>query len=386
MLRRGSMRSGFTLIEVVLSMTILMVVMGIATNLFRKQGAVIAAQAGRLEAQQTAQFTLSELDRELRLAGVGVVDMQPILVQADTMAITFNADLVSNVLGDPSSVYVDVDAPDLGSTVFRSVNKRQLPRSTKFYPDSTYMKSAGAPSGAETIAFWLSKDSTSSANNEYILWRRVNDGVNRVAAKGIVKNANDTVFQYFKGDTAGVLTAMTNSQLPLFHTAITHGNPADTGKFALVDSIRTIRVRMTIVFHDRNGDVFRRLDNTIRLMNSGLIRRTTCGDPPPGVTPLATASIDGVTGNPKVTITWGKSSDETGGEKDVERYSLYRRLFGAATTMDDVFASIPAAGTASYSFVDTDVKTGEVWIYGASAQDCTPTTSSVNFAGQVTIP
>lgn len=385
MTRRAPLQPGFTLIEVLLSMTIMLTVLGIATNLFRKQGAIIAAQSGRLEAQQTAQFTLSALDRELRLAGVGVVDMQPILAQADTMAITFNADLVSNVIGDPSAVYIDPDAEDLFSTVFRSVNKLALPRSGRTYPDSTYMRAAGVPSGAETIAYWLSRDSTSAATNEYILWRRVNHGPNRIAAKGIVKNPLDTIFQYFKGDTAGVLTAIPPSSLPLFHNAATHGQPSDTGKFALVDSIRTIRVRLTVVFHDRKGDVYRRLDNTIRLMNSGLIRRNTCGDPPIGVTPTATAGTDATTGNPQVAISWPKSSDESSGEKDVERYALYRRPVGASSTMDDVFASLPA-GSDSYSFVDSDVKSGEQWIYGVASQDCTPSSSSVTFASSVTIP
>jgi prepilin-type N-terminal cleavage/methylation domain-containing protein len=385
MQHRRRNRPGFTLVEVLVSMTILLVVLGTATNLFRKQGTVIAAQSGRLEAQQTAQFTLSELDRELRLAGVGVVDMQPILAQIDTNAITFNADLVSYVAGDPSAVYIDEDAPDEAAMVWNSARKATLPNSTRLYPDTTYMRAAGAPSGAETISFWLSKDSSAKGPNEFILWRRVNDQPNRIVAKGIVRTPTDTVFQYFKGDTSGVLTPIPPSSLPLFHNAITHGHPADTGKFALVDSIRTIRIRLTVVYHDRKGDVFRRLDNTIRLMNAGLIRRSTCGEPPVAVTPSAAVGTDAETGNPKVTISWAKSGDETGGEKDVERYSLYRRPVGAPSSADEPFASVPA-GSASYSFVDTDVKSGEQWIYGAASQDCTPNTSAVSFAAAVTIP
>jgi prepilin-type N-terminal cleavage/methylation domain-containing protein len=382
---RRSARAGFTLIEVLISMTILLSVLGIATNLFRKQGSVIAAQSGRLEAQQTAQFTLSTLDRELRLAGVGVVDMQPILVQAEANAVTFNADLVSFVPGDPSAVYYDEDATEQFALGWQSSAKKMLPMSSRLYPESTYMRTAGFPSGAETISFWLSADSSAKGPNEYILWRRINDSPNRVVAKGIVKNANDTVFQYFKGDTSGVLTPIPAASLPLYHNAPTHGQPSDTGKFALVDSIRTIRIRLTVVYHDRKGDVFRRLDNTIRLMNSGLIRRSTCGDPPTAVSPTATASIGAETGNPQVTIAWAMSSDETGGEKDVERYALFRRPVGAPASDNEPFASVPA-GTANYTFVDTDVKTGEQWIYGAASQDCTPNSSSVNFASSVTIP
>lgn len=377
-------RTGFTLIELMISMTMLLAILGIATNFFRKQGTVIAAQSGRLEAQQTAQFALSELDRELRLAGVGVADMQPILVQADQMAVTFNADLVSNVSGDPSTVYVDTAANPTSSTVWRSTDKQYLPNSTFLYPDSTHMRAAGAPSGAETISFWVSRDSSSSSANEYVLWRRVNAGVPRMVAKGIIKTAADTLFQYFKPDSLGNLVAIPVASLPLFHNAATHGMSSDTGRFALVDSIHTIRVRMKVVYHDRSGDVIRRLDSSIRLMNAGLIRRTTCGEPPLGVVPSAIASLD-ANGSPIVTISWVKSADEGAGEKDIERYALYRRPAAAPGTMDEPFASIPA-GSASYSFVDTEVKSGEQWIYGAAAQDCTPTTSSVTTTPTVIIP
>jgi len=391
MLANRRSRQGFTLIEVLVAMTILLSVLGMATNMFRKQGSVIVAQAGRLEAQQTAQFTLSALERELRLAGVGVVDMQPILAQAAKDAITFNADITSNVTGDPSAVYIDPDAADENVSVFLSTNKKLLPNSDKFYPDSTYMRSAGVPSGAETISLWLSVDSTAPRSDEHILWRRINNGPARVVAKGIIKGSADTIFQYFKGDTAGFLTAIASNKLPLYHNAATHGQPSDTGAFSLVDSIRTVRVRMTVVFHDRKGDVYRRLDHTIRLMNSGLIRRSTCGDPPIGVSPQAVASVDTIDTegvldfNPKVTISWPKSTDEGGGEKDVERYAVYRRPAGAPPTLDQPFASIPA-GSSSYSFIDHDVVTGEQWVYGVASQDCTPRTSGLGVTPTITIP
>jgi len=382
MTRRG--RIGFTLIEIMISMTMLLFIVGVATTFFRRQGTAVAEQAGRLEAQQTAQFTLSELDRDLRLAGVGVADMQPILEQADSMAVTFNADLTSTVPGDPAAVYIDLDADDRLVSVWRSTDRAMLPYSTVAYPESTYMKSIGAPSGAETISYWLSRDSSSTASNEYVLWRRQNAGTPRLVARGIVKNPTDTVFQFFKADSSGALTPVPPSKLPAYHKAVTHGIPSDTGKFALVDSISTIRVRLTVAFHARSGTVLRRLDSTIRLMNAGLIRRTTCGNPPIAVTPTAVASFDAL-GQPRVTIAWPASTDEAAGEKDVERYALFRRPAGSAGTADEAFASVPMGAT-TYSFVDTDVRTGEQWVYGVAAQDCTPTLSSVTSAPAVIIP
>lgn len=377
-------RRGFTLVEVTVSMMLMLFVLGAATTFFQSQGRLIAETSGRLEAQQTVQFALSELDRQLRLAGVGVADMQPVIVQAAPMALTFNADLVSIVPGDPSTVYVDPEADPVFTRVFRSTDKRTLPLSTQMYPDSTHMRSAGAPSGAETISFWLSADSATPPTNDYILWRRVNHGTPQVVATSVVKGAADTVFQYFRGDSAGNLTAIPGASLPLYHNAATHGIKSDTGRLAWVDSIHTVRVRLTVAFRSRNGTVHRRLDQTIRLMNAGLVRRSTCGEPPIGVLPAAAAALDTL-GQPLVTITWPRSSDEGGGEKDIERYALYKRPAGAGSSMNEPFASIPA-GSASYSFVDTEVRTGESWEYGVASQDCTPLTSSVGMTTSVVIP
>ncbi|HEY9228746.1 MAG TPA: hypothetical protein VIP11_18990, partial [Gemmatimonadaceae bacterium] len=70
------------------------------------------------------------------------------------------------------------------------------------------------------------------------------------------------------------------------------------------------------------------------------------------------------------------SVDEKTGEKDVERYAIYRRLSSVAT-FDVPFASIPANGATTYSFVDTDVIPGQTWIYGVTSQDCTLEITSV---------
>jgi hypothetical protein len=90
-----------------------------------------------------------------------------------------------------------------------------------------------------------------------------------------------------------------------------------------------------------------------------------------------------------VKIQWPKSTDDGGGERDVERYVLYRRL-SSATTFDQPFASVPAGGATGtppkYLFQDTDVQSGQSWIYGVAAQDCTPLISTVGTASVVTIP
>jgi hypothetical protein len=246
------------------------------------------------------------------------------------------------------------------------------------------MRAGGVPSNAETISYWFSHDSTSSAADEYIFFTRVNADPPRVVARGIRILSTDTVFQYFKKDTLGASIAITPATLPLIHTAVVHGSAADTGKSLKTDSIRSVRVRFTSVYRDRKGvENTRRVDMTINLMNAGLVNRITCGDVPLGVTPAAANQTDG-SGNPFVHITWARSGDEVAGEVDVERYTIYRRL-ASVTAFSEPIASVPA-GSATYTYDDSDVQSGQQWIYGVSAQDCTPSSSAIGATATIIIP
>jgi type II secretory pathway pseudopilin PulG len=382
-------RRGFTMPEMLLSMTLMMILIGLSTQLFRKQSNMVATQTGRLDAQSNSRYALSLLDRELRMAGANVVDVQPLLVMAGPLGLTFNADLVALDTGDLAAVYVNPDADSAGVDVLRTNEKVTLPGTSIQYPDTTYMQSANVPSMAETISYWLSRDSTSSRSNEYILFRRVNARPPKLVARGIIYGgATDTIFQYFKSDTLGNLTPISPAALPLVHQAVVHGSTADVGASALTDSIRQVHVQFTSVYHDArtNSDTYRRMQLTVHLMNAGLIHHTTCGNAPIGVAATATATAANGTTilQPFVTIAWPQSVDEVTGEKDVERYALYKRLSSVAS-FDLPFASVPA-GSSTYSFKDTEVLSGETWVYGVAALDCSPATSVIGTAPQIVIP
>ena len=378
-------RRGFTLVEVIVAMMMVLIIMSIATKFFMQQTRLLSNQSGRLEAQQNAQFSLATLDREIRVAGIGVVDAQPILVQAEPRAITFNADLVTQISGDPSAVYVDPDVDEASTMSVGLAARAALPlASGKMYPDTNYYLAAGVLSRAETISFWVSHDSTSTDPQEFLLFRRINNGDARVVARSLRVKSTDTVFQYFKKDTSGALLTVGTGQLPIYHTAKIHGSPADTGKSALADSIKAVRVRMTAMYKDRNGvQIIRRIDMTMQLMNAGLIRRSSCGESPLGTSPSAAVLTDAETGNPIVQITWAKSGDEGAGEKDVERYAIFKRP--AVGGFGEPIASIPA-GSDTYTFTDREVTPGEQLIYGVTAQDCTPSVSPMSSSSIVTIP
>jgi hypothetical protein len=339
------------------------------------QGRTVQESAGRVDALQNARLAVNGMSRELRMAGVGVVDKQPLTVQADPYAITFNADLVTTDPADAAAIYYDAGADPLTVHSLPDARRITLPRSAVGYPDSTYFLADGSRSHAETISYWVSPDSTSGRNDQYVLFRRVNDAAPRVVSTGILIPAGRPFFRYFKADTLGPPDSIGTAALPLYHRASVHGAPDDTGRFALPDSIRLVRVRVTGLYRSpQTGDVVRTIDGAIRILNAGLIQRSTCGDAPLGISLTAAFQASPAAG---VILRWDAVPDQTGGEKDVERYALFRRPAGTAQ-WGEPFVSVPA-NQAAYSYVDQAATSGD-WEYGIVALDCTPVSSALSVA------
>jgi prepilin-type N-terminal cleavage/methylation domain-containing protein len=381
-------RGGFTLIEMMIAVSVLLLVFAAAVPFFRVQARSVAAHAGRNDAQQNARFAMSAIDRDLRVAGAGIVVQQPMIVLADEFAVTFNADLVSADTADPGAVYFDPSADPLGTTVLPNTRQITLPNTSQSYPSMTYMQgTAGGgsalPSRAETISYWMALDSGTARSDDYVMWRQVNDLTPTIVAKGLIVPSGDQPFRYFTTDSLGASREIPASQLPLVHRAPVHGANDDTASSALTDSIRNVRVRLTSIFSDARGDsAVRSVEGSIRLLNSGLTKFSACGEPPLGP---SLAAAPGITagGQPFVRLTWVPSIDESAGERDVERYALFKRST-TSTDWGEPFASVPA-GLATYSFDDLGVVAGETWVYGLMSQDCTPASSSVSSVGPITL-
>jgi hypothetical protein len=171
--------------------------------------------------------------------------------------------------------------------------------------------------------------------------------------------------------------------LPLFHTT-THGSTADTAKSALTDSIRLVRLHFVGTYYGPRGDsAYRAVDVGIRLMNSGLLKLSTCGDAPVFGQAVAGAYIVGSSPQ-KVTISFSRAFDEGAGEKDVERYAIYRREVTVAT-FGEAITSIPA-GQATYSYNDLTVVPGKSYVYAVGAQDCGGQFSALGTTAVVAVP
>ena len=373
---------GVTLIELMMAIVLFVLVFGLAVPFFRFQARSVSATSGRLDALQNARYAQNAVDRELRMAGAGIVSTQPLIVQADKFAVTFNADLETADPNDMNATYYDPTVDSNATISLSTLTKITLPRTAKFYPDSNYLANS-VPSRAETISFWVDLDTTSGRSDQYILYRRVNNMPPRIVAKGLIIATGKPFFTYFRPDTLGRLDSIKTANLPLYHTAPLHGSPQDTGKLAWVDSIRVVRVGAAGLYHDATkGDIIRSVSSSTKLINAGMVGAKVCGDlplPPGAVGAVAVPAV-----NPtKVTLTWTASVDQDNGEKDVERYMVFKRLVGDPD-WGEPRASLSASQPA-YTFDDADLHSG-TWVWAVIAQDCSPSNSSLTSTNTITIP
>jgi hypothetical protein len=368
----------------IIAMAMTILILGLVVPFFVSNARVMSSQSRRMDALQNARFATSSIDRDLRVAGSGVVSSQPLIVQADSMAVTFNVDLVSRSQSDAGAVYYDPDADAGGVSVMLPSGSIVLPRSSRSYPDTTYKQNGGAPSTAETISFWVAPDTAPDGGGLNALYRRVNNLPATVVARGLMNSAASPVFRYYKADTIGRLVEIPKSLLPIFHTAKIHGSPADSQYSALTDSIRLVRLSFSAKSVDREGKTtIKTVETGVRIMNAGLLHHSTCGEPPI-FSSAVDPSVDNTDPPAKVNLSWSRSSDEVSGEKDIERYAVFRRR-AATLEFGEPIASVPA-GNASYIFTDTDVASGDQWVYGIAAEDCSGQLSSIRSTATVVIP
>ena len=379
---RSRSRRGFSLLELVVSMTIFLVILSFSLPFFNSQTRAVSRASGQGDMVRGLQFAISQLDRDLRMAGAGTYAQQPMLVQIAPLAITFNVNSSSPDSADVRAVYWDPDADPVTQTSLTTATLVTLPTSGgQTYPDTNYVI-GGVRSAAETISYWFSVDSTTARTDDYIMWRRENTANPTIVVKGIIILPNQAVFSFVKSDTGGNITTITSGQLPRYHTAPIHGSPSDTGLASMIDSVRIVNVTMTGSYDDnRFGSRTQTLTANIRVANSGLANRLTCGETPVfGRTVTASLSVTPL----RVTLSWNPAVDETGGERDIEQYAIFRKL-PAASAFDEPFASI-AAGLGSYTYIDSSIQSGDRWVYGVAAMDCSPALSPVATTSTITVP
>lgn len=388
-LRLRRSRPGMTLVEMLVAMLILSFAMSGALMLMKSESKAFALGSERVAMYQNGRFALNEMEKDLRASGAGSPDMQPQLIFVSDSVIAFNANYWTNTPGDVFAVYYNPDAPDSAVFALRRSSQITIPNTAIVYPDTNYLI-AGVNSPAETIVFFFQRDASTVRTDDFILYRKVNQLAPEVVSTNILRTGTTPFFAYFRErSTAGgvkQLLAVATAALPMRHSVPVHLSIRDTGVLAAIDSLRAVRVSFTV----NNGQTgtlqrLRALTRLIRMPNAGLANTKSCGDAPLyTANPVAALGFAADSITRIVTLTFALSIDETGGERDVERYLVWRRLL-ADVDWGDPYVSLPG-GTNPNSFTDASIVSGASYVYAVAAQDCTPTLSTQRASNTVVIP
>jgi prepilin-type N-terminal cleavage/methylation domain-containing protein len=381
---------GFTIIELMIALVVMGVVMGAAIRFFRALNTSVGKTSDRLDTMQNLRYAVQTLDRELRVAGAGTVEVQPTLVYISSTEVVFNADLVSLVPNSPTAVYYNPDADPNASNEIDYAHRFSIPTTAITYPDTTYRSTGGEMSPAETVTYYFVADTGTSRTDDYMLMRQVNNNQPDVVARNLLAYPGHAFFEWLRTDTLGNLVQVSAAAaapypaLPWRHVTPIHGSLADTSAIgAYIDSIRAVRVYLKAT-NGQTGtaEIQRMMTYTVRIPNAGLTKQRSCGDQPI-FGKAVTATFTGTASAPIVHLTWAAGTDESSGEKDIERYIIYRRT--AAGSFDDALQSVPA-GLATYTFDDATPRNDSTYVYGVTAIDCTPLESTPSLTAAITIP
>jgi len=239
---------------------------------------------------------------------------------------------------------------------------------------------------AETITFFFAPDTETARPDDYVLYRQVNDA----APEGVVRNIlRDSApffqFMYLRDSSSHLsIDTVPSSSLPLEYDVV-----SDTIKNYMLANLRAVRVSY-IVTNGMSGTNERTRPFSVVAPFPNMEDRQipVCGNNPVDMSPpVVTPDPDGISAD----ITFTADPDETGGERDIVNYTLWRRPVGA-TDWGPPFITIPAGNPPSYFYHDATVPqdtTGATisWQYAVAAEDCTPNYSNpVVSVGSVPIP
>jgi len=385
---RLQLRRGMTLLEMTVALLIFSIVMAGALSMLRSESKRFSLGGERVAMYQNGRFAMNEMEKDLRTSGAGAPDIQPQLVYISDSVIVFNANYWTNTTGDVEAVYYTPDAPDSAVAAMRTNSKITIPYTAIQYPDTNYLLGV-VNSNAETIMFYFRLDSSTTRTDDYILWRRINALAAEVVSTNILRTTGQPFFRYFRQITTlanTTLDTVARSSLPWRHTRPIHLAINDTGVLARIDSIRAVRVSFTVTngrTASTGGEQLRSLTRLIRLPNVGLVNTKTCGDPPIFTATITAADTLTPDSTFLVRLNFLPSVDENAGERDVERYVIWKRLQNVAD-WGDPYVTLPG-GDSTYIYFDANVERDSAYYYAVSAQDCTPSLSGQRTSNLVTI-
>ncbi len=185
----GESRRGFSLVELMIAMTMLLAITAAAWSLFQSQSSSFRANIDRWEMVQNARTAMEGSARVIRTMGAGTTPGQPILIYGADNVLAFNSDYVEVDTTDMRwAAYFNPDAPTGETEAWDAAAATVIPNSSPAYtyPTETYAQANGAASPAETYMLYFSPDASTTRTDDYVLYQRVNDGTPEVIARNIL--------------------------------------------------------------------------------------------------------------------------------------------------------------------------------------------------------
>jgi len=371
---RAHSRSGFSLVEVVVAMTLTLAVFAITLPFVRSQTRALSANAGRLDAEQTARFAQRVIDRDLRLAS-GVTG-QPILVYAGPMGITFNANLLARDSTDPAALEIELGADSSLTEAWRVASAAAIPLGGRTYPTVNYADASGVPSRVETVSYFLHPDTVAGRNDLWVLYRRVNARDSVQLVRSLYVADDSAFFSYFvaAGDTLARVAA---SGLPLYWDSTSMAN------------VRAVGIAAAGRYQNRldGAEHVRKVNWRVVLPNAALVTSAVnCGTAPTAPSGVTQSKQTGSTGY-HVRITWNSSTDDNGGAYDVSHYVVSVRSTAVSPVAWSPVAIVPAMRNHSYRYEDHMPSLTGGAKYGVRAVDCGGLASGiVEHASNLSLP
>lgn len=373
---RGTERAGFTILELVVAVSLTLVVFAITLPFVRVQTEALGNTAGRLDAEQVARYAQRAIDKDLRLA---VADPgQPLIVYAGPMGIAFNVNLVAPDTTDPNALGVESGALSSLTEAWRVADATVIPKTTRTYPTVDYTDAGGALSRNETVMYFLHADTVTGRTDIYVLYRRVNARDSVQIVRGIHVPADSAFFTYQRM-VSGSMTAIAQSSLPLYWDS------------TLTAEIRAVQLRSAGFYRPRRAsigssvveDVIRTVYWSVVLTNLSASGRD-CGAAP--VQPADSKFKSSVRKSKpsRVELDWDDSDDDASGAGDVGYYLLEKKRSAASTWSS--MATVPATRSSAYRWSEMNPTETGSFDYSLRAVDCGGAMSTRALENAVSLP
>lgn len=346
--------TGFTVVEIIVAMTLTLAVFAITLPFVRAQTRALGVSAGRMDAEQLARYAQRAIDADLRRTSADAG--QPLLVYAGPLGIAFTANLLSRDTLDPSAAELSAGAATTLTESWRLSDAAAIPLTTRNFPTQDYLGPDGGISHNETISYYLTADTITGRSDIYVLYRRVNARPAVEIVRNLQVPADSGFFSYYR-PVAGVSTRIAASRLPFFWDSLA------------VDSIRAVGLRSAGYYRDRTtgAETIRTVQWTTTLTNAVSRVVTGCGAAP-GAPTNFDDDKERDSAPFRVELTWDASSDDDGGARDVRHYVVEWRVTG--TTPWHPVASVPATGANDYEWHHPVSGANGAYDFSVRAVDC----------------